>query len=586
MSSSCTKNRNFIEFEFDYFIRLKRDKDKMSIHGYSYWTRREPLVPREQMWANEEAKSIDERRRRYRCRDRFVTLEDIPSWPIYRQGIAQRLRQERREKIEAAHRWIAQQREAYRRRCAQHEAKRQRLEAARERKAARQARRQAKLEEKQQKQVEQEDEANKKNVEEEEGEASKQQQVEQEKVEDEKNVEQQQEGEVVEKKAEEETVEEEKKEDSDDDDDDVDDDDDDDEDVTSSDEESELSSSEEEPVFAELPDPDADEEVEEQAPPPTAHFAPDEEINRIVTMWRGDITHLEIDAIVNAANRSMLGGGGIDGAIHRAAGDDLYNECKQLNGCATGHCKITRGYSLPAKYVIHTVGPIGEHPVALRSCYLNCLRVAVANGVRSLAFCGISTGIYGYPLYEASHIALKTVRRWLEEGDNRTKFDSIIFCVFLDKERLCYEQLIPLYFPLPGAPYELLPMQPGEEREVPPMVEGKDSSSSDDDDSDDDDDDDDSDDEGEAEKGKGKKTAKGAAPVAPPPPTPNAANVDANAANAEAEVSQLASGVEALAIAPSAPAEDQTAAAPAANDATSTTTTGSEDASTDATPAQ
>jgi len=566
----------------------------MSIHGYSYWTRREPLVPREQMWANEEAKSIDERRRRYRCRDRFVTLEDIPSWPIYRQGIAQRLRQERLEKIEAARRWIAQQREAYRRRCAQHEAKRQRLEAARERKAARQARRQAKLE---QKQVEaEEEEANKKNVEEEEASKQPQQveQVEQEKVEDETNVEQQGE-EAVEKKAEE-TVAEEKKEDSDDDDvddDDEEDDDDDDEDVTSSDEESELSSSEEEPVFAELPDPDADVE-EEQAPPPTAHFAPDEEINRIVTMWRGDITHLEIDAIVNAANRSMLGGGGIDGAIHRAAGDDLYNECKQLNGCATGHCKITRGYSLPAKYVIHTVGPIGENPVALRSCYLNCLRVAVANGVRSLAFCGISTGIYGYPLYEASHIALKTVRRWLEEGDNRTKFDSIIFCVFLDKERLCYEQLIPLYFPLPRAPYELLPMQPGEEREVPPMVEGKDSSDDDSDD-DDDNDDDDSDDEGEAEKGKGKKTAKGSAPVAPPP-IPNAEDVsaNANAANAEvgAEVSQLASGVEALTIAPSsAPAEDQAAAAPAANDVTNdatsaTTTSDSDDASADATPAQ
>eukprot|EP01087_Luapelamoeba_hula_P004507 TRINITY_DN1445_c0_g1_i10.p1 TRINITY_DN1445_c0_g1~~TRINITY_DN1445_c0_g1_i10.p1 ORF type:complete len:368 (-),score=84.11 TRINITY_DN1445_c0_g1_i10:573-1676(-) len=188
-------------------------------------------------------------------------------------------------------------------------------------------------------------------------------------------------------------------------------------------------------------------------PPPEplpALYQPDEELNKIVSLWRGDITTLEIDGIVNAANQSLLGGGGIDGAIHRAAGDDLYFECKQLNGCNTGGCKISRGYRLPATYVLHTVGPIGEYPKKLVACYRKCLLVAVENGLRSIAFCGISTGIYGYPLEPASRVAIQVVREWLSEGDNRKHFDRIIFCVFLAKELDCYERLLPSYFPLPG----------------------------------------------------------------------------------------------------------------------------------------
>eukprot|EP01090_Pellita_catalonica_P017205 TRINITY_DN513_c0_g1_i1.p1 TRINITY_DN513_c0_g1~~TRINITY_DN513_c0_g1_i1.p1 ORF type:complete len:462 (-),score=118.48 TRINITY_DN513_c0_g1_i1:18-1403(-) len=189
------------------------------------------------------------------------------------------------------------------------------------------------------------------------------------------------------------------------------------------------------------------------SPPPDPepiHFAHNAELMKKVSLIQADITSLEIDAIVNAANRSLLGGGGIDGAIHSAAGDDLYYECKQLDGCQTGGCKITRGYRLPAKYILHTVGPVGENKPALVAAYKNCLRVAVRHNVRVIAFCGISSGIYGYPLYEASRVALDTIRKWLETGDNKDKVDRIIFCTFLDKEIYCYEHLMPAYFPPAG----------------------------------------------------------------------------------------------------------------------------------------
>ena len=158
----------------------------------------------------------------------------------------------------------------------------------------------------------------------------------------------------------------------------------------------------------------------------------------------GDITRLKVDAIVNAANKSLLGGGGVDGAIHRAAGSELLEACRLLGGCETGHAKITPGYGLPAKWVIHTVGPVWyggklHEEKLLKNCYTNSLHLAVKNHCKSIAFPAVSTGIYGYPKREAATIAFQSVREFLEE----TKVDlTVIFCCFDAENYNLYEALI------------------------------------------------------------------------------------------------------------------------------------------------
>jgi O-acetyl-ADP-ribose deacetylase (regulator of RNase III) len=171
-------------------------------------------------------------------------------------------------------------------------------------------------------------------------------------------------------------------------------------------------------------------------------------LNDKISVIKKDITTLAVDSIVNAANNSLLGGGGVDGAIHCAAGPDLYDECETLDGCATGSAKITGGYELPSKKVIHAVGPIywkeGKTAAAelLAGCYHTSLKLAVDNGCKSIAFSALSTGVYGYPSRDASLIALETVRKFLER-EEAEKLDRVIFCNFLEKDENAYFENIP-----------------------------------------------------------------------------------------------------------------------------------------------
>jgi len=171
-----------------------------------------------------------------------------------------------------------------------------------------------------------------------------------------------------------------------------------------------------------------------------------------ISLFQGDITKLEVDAIVNAANRSLLGGGGVDGAIHAAAGPGLLNECRTLNGCATGESKITKGYKLSSLNVVHTVGPVysagavEQKAKQLASCYRSSLQLAVENKLKHIAFPSVSTGVYGYPIADATHIALNTTREFLD-SDAGNEMERVIFVVWSNKDKDVYRKLLPIYFP-------------------------------------------------------------------------------------------------------------------------------------------
>ena len=165
----------------------------------------------------------------------------------------------------------------------------------------------------------------------------------------------------------------------------------------------------------------------------------------MIRLLKGDITKVNTDAIVNAANRTLLGGGGVDGAIHRAAGQELLEECRTLNGCETGEAKITKGYQLPCKYVIHTVGPVWHggkksEEELLGKCYWNSMVIAKENEIKSIAFPAISTGVYGYPKRPAAKIAVDTVKKFMEQFPETV--EDIYFVVFDEESLKIYESIL------------------------------------------------------------------------------------------------------------------------------------------------
>ena len=190
--------------------------------------------------------------------------------------------------------------------------------------------------------------------------------------------------------------------------------------------------------------------------PPSAHspLSPSAALNARISMIRADITTLAVGAIVNAANHSLLGGGGVDGAIHARAGSQLLDECRTLGGCETGQAKITRAYALPCERIIHAVGPVywrakdegeGREKELLKGCYVNSLDLAQANELKSIAFSCLSTGIYGYPSQEAAHVACSAVREWLLDHENEDYggLERVIFCTFEPKDGTAYESALP-----------------------------------------------------------------------------------------------------------------------------------------------
>ncbi|MBT3209391.1 MAG: O-acetyl-ADP-ribose deacetylase [Bacteroidetes bacterium] len=163
-----------------------------------------------------------------------------------------------------------------------------------------------------------------------------------------------------------------------------------------------------------------------------------------IELFGGDITKLKVDAIVNAANTSLLGGGGVDGAIHRAAGKELLDECKTLNGCHTGEAKLTKGYNIPAKFVVHTVGPVwyggkNNETEQLANCYKNSLAIAEENEISTIAFPNISTGVYKFPKEKAAQLAISTVKNFLKNSD---KIEKVIFAVFDDENYSLYQRYL------------------------------------------------------------------------------------------------------------------------------------------------
>lgn len=189
------------------------------------------------------------------------------------------------------------------------------------------------------------------------------------------------------------------------------------------------------------------------APSPSSLSASIYPFASLISFHCGDITTLSLDAIVNAANNSLLGGGGVDGAIHRAAGPKLLSECKALNGCDTGAAKTTSAYNLPAKHIIHTVGPVysksnpEQSEKMLRSAYRNSLEELKKTGGNSIAFPSISTGVYGYPFESAAQTALDEIGSWLEEGSNAKTVDRVVLCCFSQKDYDKYLEIAPRVFP-------------------------------------------------------------------------------------------------------------------------------------------